>query len=233
MALPGTKGRRRIYLMRHGDVSYIGEDGRPVDPETVVLTATGREQVAAASDMLSEIPLDRILCSGLPRTRETAQIMAGRRDVVIEDDMRLREIRGGRLSQVSPEHREAAFVYGLEVAGNEGAAFAGGEVFQAFGDRIVSAFDEKLHEDGWKRMLIVAHDVVNRMILSHVCGAGLSGLASFEQDMACINVIDADIIGGQLERTLIKAVNVTPYNTSKSGMYQTSFEQVFRTLFDF
>ncbi|WP_245957051.1 histidine phosphatase family protein [Aestuariispira insulae] len=219
--------------MRHGDVSYVDADGRPVDPESVMLTATGRKQVAAAREMLSEIPLDRILCSGLPRTQETASIMATNRGIEIENDERLREIRGGRLSQVSPENREAAFVYGLETAGNAGAAFAGGEEFQVFGDRIISAFEEKLFEDGWQRMLLVAHDVVNRMILSHICGAGLSGLATFEQDMACINVIDVDIIEGQLERTLIKALNVTAYNTSKSGMYQTSFEQVFKTLFDY
>ena len=29
MALAGTQGRQRIYLMRHGAVSYFDTDGKP------------------------------------------------------------------------------------------------------------------------------------------------------------------------------------------------------------
>jgi len=79
-------------------------------------------------------------------------------------------------------------------------------------------------------LLLVAHDAVNRMVLSLVSGAGLAGLGSFEQDFACINVIDVDISDGQIVRRLIKAVNVTPYNPAKHGNYHTSFEQVFHAL---
>ena len=39
--------RRRIYLMRHADVAYFDERGRPVDPRTVPLSAAGVEQAAA------------------------------------------------------------------------------------------------------------------------------------------------------------------------------------------
>ena len=233
MALPGTKGRRRIYLMRHGEVSYVGPDGTPVDPVTVPLTDHGRDQVRAARDFLREIPFDRVICSGLPRTIETARIMLEARNIALETEERFREIRGGRLSKVSPEEREAAFVYGLENAAEPNATFAGGEIFADFRDRITSTFEEILAEPGWKRLLLVSHDVVNRMLLAHSCGADLAGISAFEQDMACINVVDMDILDGRIERRLIKAVNFTPYNGAKSGMYQTSFEQVFSTLFDF
>jgi len=37
-ALPGTRGRRRIYLMRHGEVAYFDRDGKPVHPKHVQLT---------------------------------------------------------------------------------------------------------------------------------------------------------------------------------------------------
>ena len=40
--------RRRLYLMRHADVAYFREDGTPVRPEEVPLTAAGREQAEAA-----------------------------------------------------------------------------------------------------------------------------------------------------------------------------------------
>ena len=48
-ALPGTTGRRRIYLMRHGHVNYlarvVAESG---DTKTVPLTKLGRDQATAA-----------------------------------------------------------------------------------------------------------------------------------------------------------------------------------------
>src|SRR5258706_366845 len=39
--------RRRVYLMRHGEVSYF-PDGRPVPPEGVPLNDEGRAQARAA-----------------------------------------------------------------------------------------------------------------------------------------------------------------------------------------
>ena len=45
-ALPAV--RRRLYLMRHGAVSYFTADGAPVDPDAVPLTEEGRAQAEAA-----------------------------------------------------------------------------------------------------------------------------------------------------------------------------------------
>ncbi len=59
-------------------------------------------------------------------------------------------------------------------------------------------------------------------------GAGLAGLGAFEQDMACLNVLDVDLRGGKVERALIRAVNITPYNLSKEDIHLTSMEQVYR-----
>jgi phosphoserine phosphatase len=67
--------RRRIYLMRHGAVSYF-ENGRPVPPHTVSLTEEGRAQAQAAAHVLAGVTLDRVVTSGLTRTVETARIVA-------------------------------------------------------------------------------------------------------------------------------------------------------------
>ena len=65
--------RRRLYLMRHGAVSYFSPDGKPVHPEEVSLNDEGRTQADAAHGFLSGVELDRVLTSGLPRTAETAR----------------------------------------------------------------------------------------------------------------------------------------------------------------
>ena len=75
-ALPGTTGRRRIYLMRHGHVDYFApEVVEASDPTLARLTEQGREQASAAGQALSAIPFDIALCSGLLRTRQTAELV--------------------------------------------------------------------------------------------------------------------------------------------------------------
>ena len=56
--------RRRLYLMRHGAVSYFRADGTPVREDEVALNEDGRLQAAAAQELrgakLSEIPAERL-----------------------------------------------------------------------------------------------------------------------------------------------------------------------------
>jgi probable phosphoglycerate mutase len=80
----------------------------------------------------------------------------------------------------------------------------------------------------------VAHEGVNRLLLSWMTGNGLSGVQAFEQDLACINVLDFDMVpredgslGTEIARRLIKAVNLTPYNYVKHGMNLSSLEAIF------
>jgi len=57
--------------------------------------------------------------------------------------------------------------------------------------------------------------------------------AAFEQDTGCINIIDFDLTpdtdgaGTQVERAVIKAVNLTPANYLKNGMNLRSMEAIF------
>src|SRR5947208_1068203 len=99
----GRGPRRRLYLMRHGDVSYFDDDGRPVPPDTVPLNRAGRLQAEAAARELAAVPLDRVIISGLPRTVETAAIVTARRDLQAEARPALAEIRPGRLGDHSAE----------------------------------------------------------------------------------------------------------------------------------
>ena len=52
-------------------------------------------------------------------------------------------------------------------------------------------------------------------------------MRSFEQDPCCLNVIDADVVDGGIQRRFIKLTNATPVNHAKHGNNLTSMEQVF------
>ena len=226
MALPGTKCRHRIYLMRHGEVSYFDAQGAARNPAMVSLTDKGQDQARAAGAALKDVPIDRVVCSGLPRTQQTAALATEGRDLTLIDEPGLKELRGGRFSDIPRERVEAEIIYGFDTADQPGARFARGELIIDFERRVVEAFVGLLAEPDWTTMLVVAHDAVNRILLGWTCGAGLSAVASFEQDMGCLNIIDIDLQDGEIVRRLIKAVNVTPYNLVKLGINRTSMEQV-------
>jgi len=162
---PGA-GRRRIYLMRHAEVSYFTPAGEPVDPRHVVLTERGRAQVAGMAEALAAVPFDRAVSSGVPRAHETAAAILAGRGIAIEDEPGFREMKAGRLRDVAPERRHAALVRVFETAAAAGAAFAGGETFAAFEARVLAAFERTLRGPEWRRLLRVAHDGVNRIILA-------------------------------------------------------------------
>ena len=80
----------------------------------------------------------------------------------------------------------------------------------------------------------MAHEGTNRLLLSWMTGNGLKAVQSFEQDLACINVLDFDMVpredgtvGNEIARRIIKVVNLTPYNYVKHGMNLTAIETIF------
>lgn len=237
-ALPGTTGRRRIYLMRHGFVDYTSEAVRKArDPKVATLTPRGEEEARAAGIALSEVHFDLALYSGLPRTRQTAEIVLAEHPKApqLEVDERFGELRSGTYMDFhSAEHLAAVMTFTFEQAGEPGAEFLpGGEKFADALVRGRAALRELLLRPGWATALVVAHEVMNRMLLADVIGAPLGASAGFEQDTGCINILDFDMVpdesgeGTRIERGVIKAVNLTPANYLKNGMNLRSLEAIF------
>ncbi len=239
-ALPGTTGRRRIYLMRHGHVDYFGKEIRAAggDFSVVPLTPLGQEQAKAAGIALSHVAFDRAVCSGYPRTQQTAEYVLAAQPAgaapTLEVDPGLVEIHGGSYGEVKSRAEMAAkMTFHFETADQDGATMLpGGEVFADAMARSVASIERLLSEPDWHTMLIAAHEGTNRLILGWASGGGLAAVRSFEQDTACINVLDFDMVptengGTRIERSMIKAVNLTPYNYAKHGMNMTSLESIF------
>ncbi|MEL7028699.1 MAG: histidine phosphatase family protein [Pseudomonadota bacterium] len=229
-------GRRRILLMRHGHVDYFAQQAAGGDPRDVELTPEGREQAAAAAEALSEIDFDLAVSSGLPRTRQTAEIVlaAHSSPPALSEEPELEEIRGGWADANSRAELAARLAYAFEVAAEPGATFLdGGEPFSEVYARVSGALERLLTHGSWRRALVVAHEGVNRVAMGWACGGGLGAIGAFEQDLACVNVLDFDLTprpdgeGLQIERRIIKAVNVTPYDYLKHGMARTSLEALF------
>ena len=96
--------RRRIYLMRHGSVTYFDATGKPYLPESVPLNKQGRAQATAAGKVFAseDVRFDRVIVSGLPRTVETAAcVLAETGQQIVPDQWpELVEITGGKLASI-------------------------------------------------------------------------------------------------------------------------------------
>jgi probable phosphoglycerate mutase len=186
--------------MRHAEVSYVGQR----DPEVVRLTSRGVEQAEAARRALEDVAFDLVVTSGLPRTVETAEVVAPGGELERWPDFA--EWRGGRLDDVPPEELEQLFVGSLQVRDEE-ARFLGGESLGEALDRVLPAF-ERLAAREWDTALAVFHGGVNRILLSHALAGGRTYFGTFEQAPACINVLDLGSDGTWIVRT----VNYIPYD---------------------
>lgn len=238
-ALPGTTGRRRLYLMRHGHVDYfspkVAETG---DTTQVPLTGLGRSQASAAGQALAHVTFDRAICSGYPRTEQTARGVLEALETPAPDlevDARLVELHAGGFGEINSRDDIAAIMtFAFDQAGEPDARMGPeGEVFADALDRAVAAITDLLTAPDWHTALIVAHEGINRLLLGWCTGNGLKAVQCFEQDPACINIIDVDLVpraegeGVDIARKLIKSVNVTPYNYVKHGMNMSSLEAIF------
>lgn len=222
--------RRRCYLVRHGHVSYFDANGRPLDPRNVALSSKGIAQAQALAQVLREVPFDRALCSDYPRARQTLdQLLAGRTQPV-QMLSGLREIRAGRLRDIPAPSLQQEVTEAYALAAEEGAAFLRGEGWQAFQARILAQFNALLADPDWSSAVIVSHDAVNRILLAWASGAGLHGLAAFEQDHACLNVLDIDMHGPRVLRALIRTQNFTPYDPAKTAIEQTVMEHLYSAI---
>jgi broad specificity phosphatase PhoE len=211
--------RRRLYLMRHAEVSYFDDDGSPVNPAEVPLTEEGVAQAKAVAHALGGIEVDRILTSGLPRTLETASIVASGRDA--ESWPELREIQGGRLSEIPADALHQEFVHAFRGVIPNDARFLRGESIGELFDRVLPAVDTIVAADDWNTALAVLHGGVNRAILSYALTGERMFLGHFEQAPACVNVLDL----GEGGEWIVRAVNVAAYDLLHLSHRQTTMER--------
>ena len=221
--------------MRHGEAAYVKPDGSITDnPRMVGLTPQGQIQARKQAAVLASVPLDRAVCSGLPRTVETATLVLAYRDEPeLEIVPALEEIKGG--GRDFPVEDTAAWLAHVANpwagADHPEATFLGGERFVDFAARVVPAFEAILADHSWRTLLLVLHGAVNRMLFNHMMSLPWQEKMSIEQDNCCINIIDVDTAeDGTTERFLLRAVNLTSYDLNKSSIHLTNMEQTAQSI---
>lgn len=219
--------RRRLLLMRHGSVDYFDADGRPRPPDDVPLTAQGVAQARAIGEALraNGVAIDRVLTSGLARTRETAAHVLDAAGIAppLEHWTDFQEIRGGRLSAIRDDELRDAFLAAFEGPVPREQKFLGGETIGALLDRVIPALQRLLGDADWDTALLVAHGGVNRAVLSWFLTGRHAFLGGLAQDAGCLNVID---VGPTPATTVVRVVNFCPIDALRTGTRMSTMEEL-------
>lgn len=217
--------RRRIYLMRHGSVTYFDEHGKPFLPEQVPLNELGRAQATAAGKVFAaeKMQFDRVIVSGLPRTVETAKRVLAETGQQIELGIwpELEELRGGKLSAIPDESLKEAFVGAFDGLVPEDKQFLGGESIGQLMDRVHPAIDRLRSDKSWDTVLLVLHGGVNRAILSYALTNQRLFLGNLAQTAGCINAID---VGDAHADWVVRIVNYSPISELQGDSRHTTME---------
>ncbi|HRJ67977.1 MAG TPA: histidine phosphatase family protein [Beijerinckiaceae bacterium] len=212
--------RRRIVLMRHGDVSYFDASGQPTaNADLVVLSDKGKAQADAAGRYLASIgaaKFDRIMSSHLPRTIETAErvMAAGAIAGTLKQVPELREIRNGSTRSVATPDLPAVLLGIAQPRVPADMKFIGGETIGEMQARVYAAVDTLLQDETWDNALLVLHSVVNSAIVSRVLGGDGAFLGRFESTAGCMHILDTAAKPGDW---IVRAYNLCPNGAEYQG----------------
>jgi broad specificity phosphatase PhoE len=231
MTLPTPDAaRRRLYIMRHGSVTYFDEaTGTIADAQQVPLNAQGRDQASAAgyAFLKAGVQFDRVITSGLPRTVETARrvLVASRQQALnIEQNTALQEIRGGKLSAIPPQELHAAFVGAIDGLPSESHRFLGGESVGELLDRVLPCMEALRANAQWDCALLVLHGGVNRALLSYLATGQRMFIGGLAQAPACINAVD---VGSAKHDVVVRMLNYAPTSVLHTHTRKTTMEQLY------
>jgi len=186
-----TQERLRLYLIRHGEVEGAAS-GKLLGRTDTPLSDQGLEQARQLAEVLSTAQLSAIYCSDLQRARTTAEIIAKRSNLNVQESSAWREIDMGEWEgdTLAALHDEAPELIAQLFSDPASFEYPDGESFTGFTTRVQRALDQLLITHRTGEVALVAHGGVCRTIIGNVLGMPTHNWLRLAQVYACMNVIE-------------------------------------------
>ncbi|HEV8654947.1 MAG TPA: histidine phosphatase family protein [Candidatus Limnocylindria bacterium] len=188
-----------FYFVRHGESEANAAHrfaGRSESP----LTERGRQQAESVAEALANAHFDRIVSSPLSRCRDTALVIARRHQLPVDLEPDLVEIDVGEKTGTPfdevrglPEWRDDGFV-----------AWPRGETLDQVLSRAHRVITRIAAESAGRRVLVVGHGGVTRILMSHFLGL-LPRLDRSPATNTNISVVVSDGLTHRVERLFTDA----------------------------
>lgn len=181
---------RRIYLLRHGQLELPPGGSRCISRSDLSLSLLGRLQAVLLGRHFSGLPIAAVYHTGLQRTRETAEQIAGT-SLPCRWLPGLEELGVGlweglpfaRIREMWPdEYRRRGENPGADI-------IPGGEA-PAQAQKRAKAALLRLLEQTQGDLVVVAHAGVNRLLLTELLGLPLREFLRIPQPYAAVNVLE-------------------------------------------
>jgi broad specificity phosphatase PhoE len=182
-----------IYLMRHGETAenacrpFVLQGNGVNGP----LNEIGLRQAQSLAATLAQTSFTAIYSSPMLRARQTAQFLADPRQISLEPSPALEEVNVGRWMKMSwAQIKDQYPAEAKTFLANPGAVpYLGGESYLDVQARALPALDAIARQHLGETIAIVAHNVVNKAILSHALKLPISQARSLHQTNCCINIL--------------------------------------------
>jgi broad specificity phosphatase PhoE len=182
-----------MYLVRHGaTANNVANPPRLQGARsTAELSLEGRVQAAAAATVLGDRPISAVYTSPLIRAKQTAEIIAAHVQLTPRIVQELIEADVGDWEDREwPEiERSEPEAYRRFMDNPAVHPYAGGENLQQVSQRILPVMSSLMQQNVGKAIVVVAHNVVNRVYLADLMQLPLALARSIPQQNGGINVI--------------------------------------------
>jgi broad specificity phosphatase PhoE len=192
----------RIILVRHGQTEWNRVE-RFRGLKDIELDETGHRQAQAIADRLHRWEIHAIYSSPLKRAFQTAQPIAEAKGLEVQPLQGLNDIDYGAWTGLSPEEvaTEYGVLYQILLDNPHLAQLPDGESLDQVRIRAVDALKRICLRQQSGTVVLVSHQVVNRVLLCAILGLSNASFWQIAQDNAAINIFEAQ--GGKYRLLLL------------------------------
>ena len=180
----------RIILLRHGEVDV--PKGIFYSQQDVPLSAKGRQDSMAVSELVRPFSISRVLSSDLSRCLFLATAVAGAGDVEVEPNAGLRELDFGLWTGLGWDEIEKRFpgAFSERMSNLESYRPPMGESISDLAERAWAVIRLAISQSLGETLAVVSHGGVNRAVIAKAIGLPLSNIFALHQDFSCLNILD-------------------------------------------